>query len=130
MRVIGIDYGEKRIGIAASDPLGMTAQGISAVEDEDAVCRVIQEYGDVEEVVVGLPKTMRGEIGPQAQKVLEFIERLKDRLKLKIVPWDERLTTSQADKFLISAGVSRAGRKKVIDKSAAAIILQSYLDAH
>jgi putative Holliday junction resolvase len=128
MRSIGLDYGEKRIGIAASDPLGMTAQGVGAAESEDEVCRVIQEYGDVEEVVVGLPKTMRGEIGPQAQKVLGFIERLKDRLKLKIVPWDERLTTSQADKFLISAGVSRAGRKKVIDKSAAAIILQSYLD--
>jgi putative Holliday junction resolvase len=130
MRIIGLDYGEKRIGIAASDPLGMTAQGVRAVENEDDVCRVIEEYGDVEKVVVGLPKTMRGEFGPQANKVLDFVERLKSRLKIEIITWDERLTTAQADKFLISAGVSRAGRKKVIDKSAAAIILQNYLDAH
>ena len=129
MRIIGIDYGEKRIGIAASDPLKMIAQAVCAAESEDEVCRVIQEYGDVEEIVVGLPKTMRGEIGPQAQKTLEFVERLKTRLNIPIITCDERLTTSQADKFLISAGFSRAGRKKVIDKSAAAIILQSYLDA-
>jgi putative Holliday junction resolvase len=135
IRILGVDYGEKRIGIAVSDPLGITAQAVAVISkaknfDQDIVelKKIMEEYNGVEEIVVGLPKTMAGEIGPQAQKVLAFIEALKNGLGVKITPWDERLTTVIAERELISAGVSRAKRKKVIDKSAASYILQSYLD--
>lgn len=135
MRILGIDYGEKRIGVAVSDPLGITAQPVSVVNKSDSsekdfveLNKIIEGYGGVDQIVVGLPKTMRGEIGIQAQKVLEFVEVLKDKTGQKVVTWDERLTTAAAEKMLISAGLSRAKRKKVIDKSAAACILQSYLD--
>jgi putative Holliday junction resolvase len=136
MRILGIDFGEKRIGVAISDPLGLTAQGVMVIGKSDTyekdikeLNKIIKKYDGVDEIVVGLPKTMRGEIGPQARKVLEFIEALKQKFKLKITPWDERLTTVEAERTLISAGLSREKRRKVIDKSAAAYILQSYLDA-
>jgi putative Holliday junction resolvase len=135
MRILGIDFGEKRIGVAISDPLGLTAQGVMVIGKSDTyekdikeLNKIIKKYDGVDEIVVGLPKTMRGEIGPQAQKVLEFIEVLKQKFKLKITAWDERLTTVEAERTLISAGLSREKRRKVIDKSAAAYILQSYLD--
>lgn len=129
MRILGIDYGEKRIGVAVSDPLGLTAQPVDAVEDIEGIKRIVKEYDEVEEVVVGLPKSLSGKLGPQAQKVLEFVEKLKKDLRQRIITWDERLTTVEAEKVLISAGLSRQKRKEVVDKSAAAIILQSYLDS-
>ena len=135
MRILGIDYGSKRIGIAVSDPLGITAQGVAVIgkgenydHDIRELKRIIKKYGGVDEIVVGLPKTMEGKIGPQAEKILAFIEVLKKEFKLNITAWDERLTTLEAEKMLISAGLSREKRKKVIDKSAAANILQNYLD--
>jgi putative Holliday junction resolvase len=136
MRVLGIDYGDKRIGVAVSDPLGLTAQAVAVIgksgsfeKDVKELNKIIKKYGGVDEIVVGLPRTMRGEIGEQAKKVLAFIEELKKNFKLNITPWDERLTTVEAERALISAGLSREKRKKVIDKSAAAYILQSYLDS-
>ena len=136
MRTLAIDYGEKRIGIAISDPLGITAQPLAVIEkgasfagDVSYLSKIIEKYPDLGEIVVGLPKTMRGEIGVQAQKVSRFVEALREVLKLPIVTFDERLTTAEAEKVLISAGLSRKKRKKVIDKSAAAIILRNYLDS-
>jgi len=135
MRSLGIDYGSKRIGIAVSDPLGMIAQGVAVIgkgpdaeSDIREIKRIIKKYGGVEEIVVGLPKTMGGAIGEAAEKVLEFVEALKKEFKINITTWDERLTTAEAERTLISAGLSREKRKKVIDKSAAAGILQTYLD--
>jgi putative Holliday junction resolvase len=136
MRILGIDYGDKRIGVAVSDPLGLTAQAVAVIGkgenfemDVKELKRIIKNCGGVDEILVGLPKTMAGKIGEQAQKVLEFVEALKDAFKIKISTWDERLTSVEAEKTLISAGLSREKRKKVIDKSAAAYILQSYLDS-
>lgn len=135
MRILGIDFGSKRMGIAISDPLGFTAQGIAVVgrgktfeDDLRELKRIIKKYGGVDEIVVGFPKTMSGEIGEQAKMVLDFVEAIKKEFKLNVNTWDERLTTVEAEKALISAGLSREKRKKVIDKSAAARILQSYLD--
>ena len=135
MRILGIDYGSKRIGVAVSDPLGMIAQGIAVIDKNETfeqdigrLKQVMEQYQGIKEIVVGLPKTMKGEIGIQANKVLEFVAALKKNFELKISTWDERLTTAEAEKLLISAGLSRQKRKKVIDKSAAAYILQGYLD--
>ncbi len=135
MRILGIDHGDKRIGIAISDPLGLTAQPVTVIlrgksfeDDVLEIKRVISQFDGVDEIVIGLPKTMKGETGSQAKKVLEFVEALKKKLDVKITTWDERLTTVEAEKNLIAAGLSRAKRKKVIDRSAAIYILQSYLD--
>ena len=135
MRVLGIDYGDKRIGVAISDPLGITAQPVSVIKRSQSfrddfleLKKIIENYSGVDAIVVGLPKTMQGEIGIAAQKVLKFVEMLKKESGLEVVTWDERLTTAEAERMLISAGLSRAKRKQVIDKSAATYILQGYLD--
>lgn len=128
MRILGIDYGEKRIGVAVSDPLGIIAQGIAVIGNVEELGKIIGQYEKIDEIVVGLPKRMSGEIGIQAQKVLEFVEQLKALYPIPVTTWDERLTTAAAERTLISAGLSREKRKKVIDRSAAAYILQSYLD--
>jgi putative Holliday junction resolvase len=136
MRILGIDYGDKRIGVAISDPLGIIATGIAVVgkggtfeQDIQELNSLIRQYDGVDEIVVGLPRTLSGAAGIQAAKVNKFIEALKQAFKLSIVAWDERLTTASAERTLIAAGLSREKRKKVIDKSAAAVILQSYLDS-
>lgn len=136
MRILGIDFGEKRIGIAISDPLGLTAQGVAVIgksetfeEDIKELNKIIKKCGGVDEILVGLPKTLAGEIGIQAQKVLEFVEALKTAFKIPINTWDERLTTVQAERTLMEMGLSAKKRRKVVDKSAAAYILQSYLDS-
>ncbi|MBU1027316.1 MAG: Holliday junction resolvase RuvX [Candidatus Margulisbacteria bacterium] len=135
MRVVGIDFGQKRIGVAISDPLCITAQPVTVIakaetfsEDIEALKQTMSQYDGIEEIVVGLPKTMKGEIGISAQKVQEFVEALRQGLDIKILTYDERLTTAAVEKTLISAGLSRQKRKKVIDKSAATFLLQSYLD--
>lgn len=135
MRSLGIDYGSKRIGIAISDPLGMIAQGIAVIgkgetfeTDIREIKKIIKKYDGIDEIIVGLPKTLKGEIGPSAEKVLTFIEALKKEFKLNIVAWDERLSTAMTERVMIEAGLSREKRRKVIDQSAAAVILQSYLD--
>jgi len=135
MRILGIDYGDKRIGVAVSDPLGLIAQGVAVIgkgetfeHDIRELKKIIKQFDGIDGIVVGLPKTMAGNIGPQADKVISFVEALKNEFKLNIITWDERLTTAQAERVLIEAGLSREKRKKVIDKSAAANILQCYLD--
>jgi putative Holliday junction resolvase len=130
---MGLDVGSKTIGVALSDPLGWTAQGYEVIRRGKAATDFVrlQEIADlyeVEKVVVGLPRNMNGTLGPQVREVVKFIEGLKERLKIPIETWDERLTTVAAEKILIAADLSRARRKKVIDKMAAALILQGYLD--
>ncbi|CCO08812.1 Holliday junction resolvase RuvX [Desulforamulus hydrothermalis] len=134
MRIMGLDVGEKNIGVALSDPMGWTAQGLEVIRrqhnDKDfaRLQEIIKEYG-VEKILVGLPKNMNDTLGPQGEKVLAFIEELKARVDLPIQTWDERLSSVAAEKLLIQADVSRKKRKQVIDKLAAAVILQCYLDA-
>lgn len=134
MRIMGLDVGDKTIGVALSDPLGWTAQGLEVIrresidQDLTRLGQIIQEYS-VEKILVGLPKNMNATIGPQGEKVLAFVEQLKEKFDLPIKTWDERLSTVAAERMLIQADVSRSKRKKVIDKMAAAVILQGYLDA-
>ncbi|HSW35198.1 MAG TPA: Holliday junction resolvase RuvX [Candidatus Limnocylindrales bacterium] len=133
MRILGLDPGEKRIGVALSDPLGITAQGIGVIEytgQEEALQKVRQlclAYA-VEKIVVGLPLNMNGQRGPAAQDAAIFGDRLHDLLQVPVVLVDERLTSASAEKMLISGGVSRRKRKAVRDKLAAVLILEIYLN--
>jgi putative pre-16S rRNA nuclease len=136
VRVLALDFGSKRIGLAISDPLGLTAQPLTMISksetlEEDIVVlnKVISQYDKIDELLVGLPKTMAGAIGSQAEKVLVFVELLKQKLTIPVKTWDERLTTVVAERDLIAAGVSRKKRKKVVDQTAATFILQNYLDS-
>jgi len=130
---MGLDVGNKTIGVALSDVMGLTAQGLEVIKrkslsgDLKRLGEIIKEY-DVGKVVVGLPKNMNGSIGPQAETVLEFIQHLKKSFNIPIEQWDERLTTLAAERVLIDANVSRQKRRKVVDKMAAVFILQGYLD--
>jgi len=135
MRILGLDVGERTIGVAVSDALGMTAQGLEVIrrrtwEEDVKRLREISEQYDVSTIVVGFPKNMNGTIGPQAQAAAAFAERLAAELGLPVKLWDERLTTMEAERLLLAADVSRSKRRKVIDKMAAVLILQSYLQAH
>ncbi len=133
---MGLDVGEKTIGVAVSDDLGWTAQGVKTLlwkedfkEVETDLQQLINEY-HIEKIVVGLPKNMNGTIGERGIKCQEFAEQCKETFHLPVDLWDERLTTMAAERVLLSADMSRKKRKKVIDKMAASIILQSYMDAH
>ena len=131
-KIMGLDVGEKRIGIALSDPLRITAQGLESYqvrgeEADFAYLKALCDKHGIEKIVCGLPKNMDGSIGPQAEKVQGFAALLQER-GCKIVFTDERLTTVFAEKMLIEADMSRQKRRKVIDKLAAVTILQSYLD--
>lgn len=132
MRILCLDYGEKYIGVAVSDPLGITAQGVGVIrrqnlkQDLSQIRRYLEEY-DVEEVVLGFPRNMDGTVGSKAREVLSFQETLAAKIDLPVLTWDERLTTAAARRTLLEADVSRKGRKKVIDKLAAVFILDSYL---
>ncbi len=133
MRIMGLDVGDKTIGIAVSDLMHLTAQGIETLkrttikEDLNKLENIVKSK-DVTKIVIGFPKNMNGSIGIQCEKVLEFVEQLKKRLSTEIILWDERLTTVAAEKMLISADLRRKKRKKVIDMIAATYILQGYLD--
>ena len=134
MRVMGLDIGEKRIGVALSDPLGIIASALIVVErktDEAAVKQIIElaRENEVEGIIVGLPLSLDGSLGRQAQLVQHFIELLKGRIQLPIVTWDERLSTVAAERALLEVGMKRDKRKKRRDSLAASFILQSYLDA-
>lgn len=136
MRVLGLDLGTKTVGIALSDVLGITAQGIETFKFEeeqyedalDYVCELVNKY-DVTQIVLGYPKNMDGTIGERGHVSEWFKEELEKRLDIEVVLWDERMTTMIAEKILIHADVSRKKRRKVIDKMAAVVILQSYLDS-
>ncbi len=137
MRIMGLDYGSKTVGVAVSDPLGITAQAVETIwrKDENKLRKtcahieeLIREY-EVGLIVLGLPKHMNNDIGERAQKALEFGEMIGRRTGLEVVMWDERLTTVEAERILIENKVRRENRKQYIDKIAAVFILQGYLDS-
>lgn len=134
---MGLDYGSKTVGVAISDPLLITAQGIETITRREEnklrktcarIEELISEY-EVGRIVVGFPKLMNNDIGERASRAMEFGEMLKRRTGLEVVMWDERLTTVEAERTLIENKVRRENRKKVIDKIAAVFILQGYLDS-
>lgn len=133
MRILAIDHGTKRMGIAISDEMAMIAQPLEFILAEPfpafvtRLKEIIREK-QVEQILVGMPRNMDGSYGPAALKVQEFVSVLKDTIAIPIKTWDERLTSAQANRFLIEADVRRDKRKEKVDKMAAAILLQSYLD--
>lgn len=131
---MGLDYGERRIGVAISDAFGWTAQGSEVIDrkivkDEFGRIAELVRLNEVDRIVVGLPKNMNGTIGPSGENCIAFAKLLEQKLGLPVQLWDERLTTVAAERTLLEADVSRGKRKQVIDKMAAAILLQSYLDS-
>lgn len=133
-RTMGIDYGDVRIGIAVSDLMGWTAQGVETItrktEEQDLgrIGELIRQY-EVGKIVLGFPKNMNNTIGPRGEISQQFAEILREKFGLPVVLWDERLSTMAAERMLVSADVSRKKRKQVVDKMAASIILQNYLDS-
>lgn len=133
-RILGLDVGDKTIGVAVSDLLQITAQGVTTIRREGKkkdfleLKELIDEY-NIKRIVVGLPKNMDGTIGPQGEKVIDFAKKVENKFKIEIIYIDERLTTVSAERILIEGDVSREKRKKVIDKVAATYILQFYLDS-
>jgi putative Holliday junction resolvase len=134
MRVLALDHGAKRMGLALSDELGMIAQPLGYIPAEPfarflARLKDIIRDKEVELLLVGMPRNLDGSYGPAALKVQEFVAVLKETIGIPIQTWDERLTSAQANRFLIQAGARRDKRKEKVDQTAAAILLQSYLDA-
>jgi putative holliday junction resolvase len=131
MRILGIDYGSVRIGLALSDELGMLATPFETIDAYKALDRIKQIVLEkqIQTVVLGMPRNMDGSYGPKADEVRKFAEVLKQNLSIQVHFWDERLTTKAVERMLIEADTSRKNRKKVIDKLAAQMILQGYLDA-
>ena len=136
MRIMGLDYGTKTVGVAISDALKITAQGIETIQRKEEnklrktcarIEQLIKEY-EVEKIVLGFPKHMNNDVGERAEKSLEFKAMLERRTGLEVVMWDERLTTVAAERTLIERSVRRENRKQYVDKIAAVFILQGYLD--
>ncbi len=134
IRILGLDLGEKRIGVALSDALGLTAQGLTVIQrqgrwlDLEKVVELIKKHA-VQRIVIGLPRHLDGRLGTGAEEVFFWAKELHDRLNLPVHTMDERLTTLQAERVLLEADVSRRKRRQVIDKMAAGLILQAYLDS-
>ena len=133
MRILGIDYGSKTLGVAVSDELGMMGHSVETIRrrslrQDIARLRSLIQYYQAGKIVIGLPRNMDGSLGPAAQQVLEFAELLSRKLNVPVETWDERLSTVEAQRMIIDAEVRRSRRKQIIDKVAAAIILQGYLD--
>ncbi len=137
MRILGLDYGSRTVGVAVSDPLGLTAQSVETIwrkqenKLRQTLARIeelVSEY-QVETIVLGYPKNMNNTIGERALKSLEFKEMLERRTGLPVVMWDERLTTIEANRTLMESGVRRENRKEHLDQLAAIFILQGYLDS-
>ena len=133
MRILALDHGTKRIGVAISDELQMIAQPLEFIAAEPFAAFLVRlkeilRDKEVEMILIGLPRNMDGSYGPAALKVQEFVAVLKETIPTPIKLWDERLTSAQANRYLIQAGVRRDQRKDKVDKTAAAILLQSYLD--
>jgi len=134
MRFLGLDLGKKTIGVAVSDETGLTGQPLTTIKrasltkDLEAITRLIEEYS-VKHIVAGMPLNMNGTIGPRGESAEKFIGILRERTGLPVTAWDERLSTVAVERVLINGDISRARRKEVIDKMAAAYILQGYLDS-
>ena len=134
MTLIGLDFGERRIGVAVSDPRGVAAQPFRVIErqsfaEDAARIKAVVEARKAEKIVVGLPVGMDGSAGPAARRARRFANRLRRELEVEVTLWDERLTTAEAERALLSAGESRARRRELRDAVAAALILQGYLDS-
>ncbi len=133
-RYISLDVGTKTIGVAVSDELGLTAQGVTTIQrknfqsDLNQITELIKKY-DTNVFVVGLPKNMNGTEGPRCQSIRDFARELQNRIEIQVRFWDERLSTVEAERRLIDADISRRKRKTIIDKQAAVIILQGFLDS-
>lgn len=133
MRILGLDIGDKTIGVSVSDPLGLTAQGITTIhrKNKEKDTAEIKKYVDLynsQLIVSGMPKNMNGSVGPQGEKVIKYCNYLKNKLQIEVVFWDERLTTVAAHRAMLEADLSREKRSKIVDKLAAVYILQGYLD--
>jgi putative Holliday junction resolvase len=134
MRIIGLDIGSRYIGVAISDELGITAQGLKTItrrsmeDDLTEISLIITQFKEIDKIVVGLPKNMDGTIGKQAEMIFKWIRAAQEKIPLPFLTWDERLSTVEVSKVLLEADLSRKKRKKVIDKLAAALILQGYLN--
>ena len=134
MRILGVDYGDVRVGLAISDPLGITAQGLHTIINKGderlalELSDIIRQYG-VEKVVIGMPKNMKGEIGERGEKTKAFASCLEKVFDGEIIFWDERLTTISASRVLNSTNTRREKRKAVLDTVSAAIILENYLNS-
>ena len=132
-RILGLDLGQKTIGVAISDPLGFTAQGLTTIRrinkenDIEDLRKICDDY-KVETIVLGLPKNMNGTIGPSGELAMAFGKLIEEELKIEVKFWDERLTTVAAHKAMLEADLSRNKRKKIVDKVASTYILQGYLD--
>jgi putative Holliday junction resolvase len=132
VRIMGLDIGSHTIGVAITDELRITAQGLKTIrrkskeEDFEEIIRIIDQF-KIGKIVVGLPKNMNGTLGKQAEKVLQWIKAISEKVDLPIVTWDERFSTVEASRVLLEADLSRKKRKKTIDKLAAVIILQGYI---
>ncbi len=135
MRVLGIDYGDARIGIAVSDPLGWTAQGLDTIMHEGSlkkaaaeIGKLIKSYG-ITKIVIGLPRNMNGTYGPRAEKTISFADSLKEMFDIELVFWDERLSTVAANRTMLETGVKQKNKRKTVDRLAAVHILQGHLDS-
>ena len=133
-RIMGLDVGSKTIGVAVSDPLGITAQGLDTLrrknkrQDFEELARLLREY-NVQEIVVGYPLRLSGAEGTQSEKIRQFAEELRKKFKLQVHLWDERLTSSQANRILREADLSIRKRGQAVDRMAAVLILQSWMDS-
>ena len=137
MRILGLDFGSKTVGVAVSDPLMITAQGIEIIRRKDEnklrqtlarIEELVKEY-EADRIVLGLPKNMNNTMGERVEKTMEFKASLERRTGLEVVLWDERLTTVAADQAMMEAGIRRENRKDYVDMIAASLILQGYLDS-
>ncbi len=133
VRILALDVGEKRIGLAVSDPLGITAQGLEVLTRKDRTSDLnrlleVARQWRVQQIVVGLPRHMDGRLGQAAPEILALVASLKEALGVEVITWEERLTTVEAERVLLQADVSRRRRRQVVDQLAAVLILQNYLD--
>ena len=138
MRILGLDYGSKTVGVAISDPLLVTAQGLEIIRRESEnklrhtyqrIEEIIAQYGDVDRIVLGYPKNMNNTVGERCEKCEEFKAALERRCGIPVILWDERLTTVAADRAMMESGIRREDRHKYVDEIAAMLILQGYLDS-
>jgi len=134
MRILGLDYGSRRIGVAICDELGMTAQGLTTIikknreADLGAITELVRQY-DIERIVIGYPLRLDGSAGIQCEKIDRFARRLEIRFSLPVIRWDETLSTKEAEEILREAGIRREKKRGLVDRLAAGIILQVYLDS-
>jgi len=136
MRILGIDYGDSRIGVAVSDEFGWTAQAVETINRSGSLSKVLDRVEQLtneykaEKIIVGFPRNMNGTVGPRGEKTLEFIQQLSGRIKdIDIIKWDERLTTVAANRTMHELKVKTSKKKSVVDQIAAVYILQGYLDS-